>query len=333
MKWRLQPATERPRQTHNPRRAILTALGLTLAIVVLPASASAAVRTATINDGLDMQDSSPGFMAAPVVTEPVSAFVSYDDTAGAITASVTFNTTIFRSMSLSLRSDCSDEQTSGDDPGPEPLVTLEGTTDEDTEQEVVELTRPGWRGSLRVPLQVSADGTTVSASFSDPNLRGLDARCVTGGQITDTGQLDTYEGYFAGFEPVVHTFLPIEAGMRLVEHPRKLYVSGTAGAPTHKGHLRWTGWGTSVARTQKVMIGVEYISPRQSIATGRYHYFRGYIRAYRVREVDSGRIYTRVRYVFDHRPPRKIGRARYFGSGSRPWNVEFCQDGTYPCNN
>src|SRR3954447_15945041 len=287
MKWHLQTAaTPRPRA-----RALLTLVGAMLAIVAVPASASAAVRTVTINDGLDMQDRSPGFTAAPVVQEPVSASISYDDTAGAITASVTFNNTTMRWMSLSLRSECSDERESADDPGPEALVTLEGTTDEQTDQDVVELSRPGWRGSLRVPLQVSADGTTVSASFSDPNLRGLDARCVTGGNITDTGQLDPYEGFFAGLEPVVHTFLPVEAGMRVVEQPRKLYLSGTAGAPTHKGRLRWTGWGTSVARTQKVMIGVEYISPRQSIATGRYHFFRGYIRAYRAREVDSGRIY------------------------------------------
>ena len=191
------------------------------------------------------------------------------------------------------------------------------------------LTRPGWRGSLRVPLQVSADGTTVSASFSDPNLRGLDVRYVTGESYTDTG-FDS-KGYFAGFERVVHTSLPVDAGMRVVEQPRKLYLSGTAGAPTHKGHLRWTGWGTSVARTQKVMIGVEYISPRQSIATVRYNFFRGYIRAY-PSKVDSGRIYTRVRYVFDHRPPRKIGRAiSWFDLQS--WIGEFCEDGTYPCNN
>jgi hypothetical protein len=330
MKRRLPPASDGALCPRSRARTIMTLVGTTLAIAALPASASAAVRTVTINDGLDMQDNSPGFTAAPVVQEPVSAFVSYDDTAGAITASVAFNNTTMRWMSLSLRSDCSHERESEDDPGPEALVTLNGTTDERTDQDVVELTRPGWRGSLRVPLQVSADGTTVSASFSDPSLRGLDARCVTGGNITDTGQLDTYEGYFAGFEPVVHTFLPVEAGTRLVEQPRKLYLSGTAGAPTHKGHLRWTGWGASVARTQKVMIGVEYISPRQSIATGRYHFFRGYIRAYRPSEVDSGRIYTRVRYVFDHRPPRKIGRATWFGT--RSWNVEFCEDGTYPCN-
>jgi hypothetical protein len=56
------------------------------------------------------------------------------------------------------------------------------------------------------------------------------------------------------------------------------------------------------------MIGVEYIGPRQSIATGRYHFFRGYIRAYRLREVDNGRIYTRARYVFDHGPSRKRSR-------------------------
>jgi hypothetical protein len=313
---------------NRTRVAILAVFAVAL---LAPASANAAVRTVTINDGLDMQDNSPGFAPAPVVQEPVSASVSYDDTAGAITASVTFNNPTMRWMSLSLRSDCSDERDSVDDPGPKALVTLEGTTDEQTDLEVVELTRPGWRGSLRVPLQVSPDGTTVSASFSDPNLRGLDARCVTGGNYTDTGQIDTYEGYFAGFEPVVHTFLPVEAGMRVVEQPRRLYLSGTGGAPTHKGHLRWTGWGTSAARTQKVMIRVEYISPRQSIATGRYHFFRGYIRAYRPREVDSGRIYTRVRYVFDRRPPRKIGRARSF-SGSPSWNVQFCEDGTYPCN-
>jgi hypothetical protein len=315
---------------NRTRIAILAVFAVAL---LAPAGANAAVRTATINDGLDMQDNSPGFAPAPVVQEPVSAFVSYDDTAGAVTASVTFNNTTMRWMSLSLRSHCSEERGGVDSPSPEALVTLEGTTDEQTGQEVVELTRPGWRGSLRAPLQVSPDGTTVSVSFSDPNLRGLDARCVTGANFTDTGQVDTYEGYFAGFEPVVHTFLPVEAGMRLVEQPRRLYLSGTGGAPTHKGHLRWTGWGTSVARTQKLMIGVEYIGPRQSIATGRYHFFRGYIRAYRPREVDSGRIYTRVRYVFDHRLPRKIGPATTFSrSRSLPWNVEFCPDGTYPCN-
>jgi hypothetical protein len=313
------------------KRLFLPAIVAALAIGVLaaPVGANAAVRTVTINDGLDMQDHSPGFSAAPVVQEPVSAFVSYDDTAGAITASVTFNSTTWRSMSLSLRSDCSHERESEDDLGPEALLTLNDANLEDKD-DMVELERPGWRGSLLAPREVSADGTTVSASFSDPSLRGLDARCVTGGNITDTGHLDTYEGYFAGFEPVVHTFLPLEAGMRLVEQPRKLYLSGTGGAPTHKGRLRWTGWGTSVARTQKVMIGVQYISPRQSIATGRYHFFRGYIRAYRPSEVDTGRIYTRVRYVFDHRPPRKIGRATWFGRPS--CNVEFCEDGTYPCN-
>src|SRR3954447_23426995 len=272
-------------------RTRIAILGVFAMALLAPTGANAAVRTATINDGLDMQDNSPGFTPAPVVQEPVSASVTYDDTAGTISASVSFNNSTLRWMNLSLRTDCSTDQQSVDDPGPEALVTLTGTTDEQSGQDVVELTRPGWRGSLRVPLQVSPDGTTVSASFSDPNLRDLDARCVTGGNYTNTGQVDTYEGYFAGFGPVVHTFLPVEAGTRLVEQPRRLYLSGTAGAPTHNGHLRWTGWGTSVARTQKVMIGVEYISPRQSIATGRYHFFRGYIRAYRPREVESGRIY------------------------------------------
>ena len=45
-----------------------------------------------------------------MVEEPVSAFVSYDDTAGAITASVTFNNTSMHSMSLALLSDCSHER-------------------------------------------------------------------------------------------------------------------------------------------------------------------------------------------------------------------------------
>jgi hypothetical protein len=129
---------------NRTRIAILAVFAVFAVALLAPASANAAVRTVTINDGLDMQDNSPGFTAAPVVQEPVSASVSYDDTAGAITASVTFNNTAMRWMSLSLRSDCSDERKSEDDPGPAALVTLNGTTDGQTDQDVVELTRPSW---------------------------------------------------------------------------------------------------------------------------------------------------------------------------------------------
>ena len=60
--------------------------------LLAPAAASAAVRTVTINDGLDMQDTSPGLTPAPVVSELRSATVTYDDAAGTITAGVTFKT-------------------------------------------------------------------------------------------------------------------------------------------------------------------------------------------------------------------------------------------------
>ena len=324
--------TEEGASMQTRPRAILAAFAVAL---LAPATASAAVRTVTINDGLDMQDTSPTFTPAPVVRELLSATVSYDDAAGTISASVTFNDATLRNMGVSLGKTCAD--------GEDPTVALGTEIDEQTGGTLVRLTRAGFRDSLTAPLQVSADGVTISASFTDPNLRGLDLRCVSGGaNAPDIGGVDTFFGYFPGFEPLVHYYLPVEAGTRLVEHPRKLYLSGTAGAPVHKGHLRWTGWGKSSARTQRVMIGLEYIGPRQSIATGRYHYFRGYIRVYRLIDYDGDqrctrikcvddRLYTRVRYVLDHQPPRKIGRAIRF-SGAGPWNVEFCED-TYPCNN
>jgi hypothetical protein len=258
-----------------------------------------------------------------ITRELLSATASYDDAIGTITLGATFDDPRLRNVGMSFAPTCDDDK--------EPLIALDTEADEQTGGDVVRLKRANFRDSLTAPLQVSPDGATIGATFTDVNLRGLDLRCVRGGTYTDTGLIDTFSGYFAGYEPKPHYYLPIQAGTRLVEHPRKLYLSGTGGAPVHKGHLRWTDWGKSSARTQQVMIGLEFIGRRQSVATGRYHYFRGYIRVYRPIDYDGDRLYTRVRYVFAHRPPRRIGHASQF-SGCGPWNVEFCED-SYPCNN
>ena len=79
MKRRLHSATDRPRRTRNPRRAILTAIGLTLAIAAIPASASAAVRTLSIED--PQGDASA--LSGPAL-DLKSLALRYDDSAGTL---------------------------------------------------------------------------------------------------------------------------------------------------------------------------------------------------------------------------------------------------------
>ena len=85
MKRRLQSATDRPRRTRNARRAILTAMGLTLAIAAVPASASAALRTLSIDD--PQGDASA--LSGPVL-DLKSLAVRYDDGAGTLHAVWTY---------------------------------------------------------------------------------------------------------------------------------------------------------------------------------------------------------------------------------------------------
>lgn len=112
-------------------------------------------------------------------------------------------------------------------------------------------------------------------------------------------------------------YLPMVGQSKLEVKPRAVYPSGTGGAPIAR-HVRWIKWAKPVVRTRWTKIGIQYLRPRDSIATGRYHFFKGYVRAYRPRKCDGDYIYTRLRYVFAHRPPKRIGSAKtYFGG--RPW--------------
>jgi hypothetical protein len=85
MKRRLQPTSDQVRPSRNARRALLTAVGVTLAIAVVPASAGAAVRTGSVDD--PQGDASA--LSGPA-NDIRSVAVRYDDVAGAVRVTWTF---------------------------------------------------------------------------------------------------------------------------------------------------------------------------------------------------------------------------------------------------
>src|SRR3954470_20058082 len=69
---------------------IIVALAL-LAALAVPSAASAAVRASSVEDGIDNQDTTPTLESHPVALEVLRSSVSYDDTAGTVGVSVTYN--------------------------------------------------------------------------------------------------------------------------------------------------------------------------------------------------------------------------------------------------
>jgi hypothetical protein len=98
--------------------------------------------------------------------------------------------------------------------------------------------------------------------------------------------------------------------------------SGTSVGAWITKHLRWINWAKPIVRTRWTKIGVQFLRPQDSIATGRYYLFKGYVKVYRPRKCDGDYIYTRLRYVLAHRLPARIGSAEPTQSG-RPRSITY----------
>jgi hypothetical protein len=171
MKRRLQPASYRARRSRNARRALLTSVGLTLAIVAVPASASAAVRTGSVQDA--QGDASA--LSGPVLD--IKSFdVRYDDIAG----TVGFTWTYYNDVRI------------GSDPIRSPSGVFgigaplrpgadqgayggwSGHATPDGWSLTTNLQLSGTSGMLPGNVTMSDDGRVVTAEFTSPMLAGRD---------------------------------------------------------------------------------------------------------------------------------------------------------------
>jgi hypothetical protein len=195
MKRRLQSATDRRRRTRNPRRAILTALGLTLAMVAVPSSASAAVRTGSVQD--PQGDASA--LSGPVL-DLKSLAVRYDDALGTVRLTWTYYNDIRTGsepmhplgggfgMAAPVAQGLTDQAFggwSGSTPG-DGSWSLTGT-----------LQMSGTSGMLPGNVTMGDDGRSVTAEFTSPMLAGRDFQRAPNGPTFSGDSYDAF--WFDGF--------------------------------------------------------------------------------------------------------------------------------------
>ena len=196
MKRRLQPASDRARRSRNARRTLLTALGLTLAIVAVPAGASAAVRTGSVQD--PQGDASA--LCGPVL-DLKSLAVRYDDAVGTVRITWTYYNDVRTGsdpmhplggggfgMAAPVGRGLTDQAFggwSGSTPG-DGSWSLTGT-----------LQMSGTSGMLPGNVTMGDDGRSVTAEFTSPMLAGRDfQRAPTGPTFSG----DSYDAFwFDGF--------------------------------------------------------------------------------------------------------------------------------------
>ena len=174
-------------------------------MLLAASTASGAVRSAQIEDGIDNQDSTPSLTAKPTTVEIVRARVDYDE-GGTVTASVTYNMPPGDEAGATLTLDgsvaCANREY-GEGGPPQLSIRLDASPDDSSYPPgppSSTVTLKGFDSSVLAVTQVSLDGSTLSATFAHPAFANRDYRCVVG----DGGRYgigDGLFGYFAGFEP------------------------------------------------------------------------------------------------------------------------------------
>jgi hypothetical protein len=175
-----------------------------LAALAVPSVASAAVRGGSTEDGVDNQDSTPTLEARPVALEVLRSGVSYDDAAGTVQVSVTYNGAPSANHTARVvlygREACASEELFPVREGSVRAldVSLDFGGDIFPPRATAALT--GFDGNVTAPATVSPDGATISATVSHPAFAHRDWRCTSG-----EGNDDGFDFYFSGYAPTTLT--------------------------------------------------------------------------------------------------------------------------------
>ena len=193
MKRRLPPASDRARRSRNARRALLTAVGLTLAVVAVPASASATVRTGSVQD--PQGDTSPAFQGT--MLDLKSLAIRYDDAAGSIRVTWTYYNDVRAAVGTGPLAIQGFAYPSG--PAGYGYATwhLSGF-DNGSPVIATHMTLSGIQGDLGDAGVISDDGRVVTAEFTHPLLAGQDWTYAMGTTVVG----DSYPDFwFDGYAP------------------------------------------------------------------------------------------------------------------------------------
>jgi hypothetical protein len=206
-------------------RFIGSLLASLIAGCALAGSASAAVRALSISDGIDAQDTTPSLNAHPVYPEVVAATVAYDDAAGTVHGTVTFNIptgdrrAVLPDMQLLGAADCSDSDDTSSGATKVPALTIGGDAPAYGPQPSATVAQlAGNGGTAPVTVSLSPDGSTATFDTSHPSVAHRDWRCLAG----------TYGG---GYEDELSAYFPATS-RRTSRRPRRspLSTRSSAGA-------------------------------------------------------------------------------------------------------
>lgn len=179
------------------------ALFVLFTALAVPSVASAAVRSGSTEDGVDNQDGTPTLEARPVAVEVLRSSVSYDDAAGTVQLSVTYNgapspAETARVVLYGPEACTSEDLFPVEEGSVRALdVSLDFGDDffPDPPQATAALT--GFDGKVTALATVSTDGTTITVTISHPAFAHRDWRCASG-----EGNNDGFNFYFSGYAPI-----------------------------------------------------------------------------------------------------------------------------------
>src|SRR3954454_1999609 len=172
-----------------------------LAALAVPSVASAAVRGGSTEDGVDNQDTSPTLEARPVALEVLRSSVSYDDAAGTVQISVTYNGAPSPGESARVvlygPEACASDDLFPVDEGSVRSLDASLTFGDEFDPANATATIAGFAGKVTTPATVSPDGATITATLAHPAFVHRDWRCASG-----TGNGDGFNFYFSGYAPI-----------------------------------------------------------------------------------------------------------------------------------
>jgi hypothetical protein len=194
-----------------------------LAALAGPSVASATVRGGATEDGVDSQDTSPTLEARPTALEVLRSSVSYDDAAGTVQLSVTYNGAPSPGESARVvlygPEACASDDLFPVEEGSVRALDTSLTFGDEFDPANATATLSGFAGKVTAPATVSPDGATITATLAHPAFVHRDWRCASG-----TGNDDGFNFYFSGYAPI--TLTAANSTRAFVDHLTRKY--GTA---------------------------------------------------------------------------------------------------------
>lgn len=173
----------------------------TLTAVVLAASpASAAVRSGSVDDPMDAQDTTPSLNPRPVTSDITHVQVSYDE-AGTVTLQVSFAGDSSQSPMLDFQLACTGSPALA---GRLSRQRSYSGNSSDYWNDVGTIELDGYDGSVDSRLTASQDSHTLQATFTHGAFANRSYRCVRGqwdNASVGANFADDFHLWFSGFEP------------------------------------------------------------------------------------------------------------------------------------